>query len=85
MSTKAMLKYNKLFNIVDSTETDPTPYKNDDTILRPIPATTRDQIEKKWKHDHESAREAIIHCLPDLELQVRQCTRRCYYRWKMTS
>ena len=46
MSTKATLKYNKLFNIVDGTETDPTPHDDDGTILRPIPAATRDQIEK---------------------------------------
>ena len=67
MSTKATLKYNKLFNIVDGTETDPTPRDDDGTILRPIPAATRDQIER-WKHDHERAREAIIRCLPDSEL-----------------
>ena len=67
MSTKATLKYNKLFNIVDGTETDPTPRDDDGTILRPIPAATRDQV-KKWKHDHERAREAIIRCLPDSEL-----------------
>ena len=67
MSTKATLKYNKLFNIVDGTETDPTPRDDDGTILRPIPVATRDQIEK-WKHDHERTREAIIRCLPDSEL-----------------
>ena len=62
-----MLKYNKLFNIVDGTETDPTPHDDDSTILQPISATTRDQIEK-WKHNHERTREAIIHCLHDSEL-----------------
>jgi hypothetical protein len=67
MSTKATLKYNKLFNIVDGSETDPTPRNDDGTILRPIPAATRVQVEK-WEHDHERAREAIIRCLPDLEL-----------------
>jgi len=67
MSTKATLKYNKLFDIVDGTETDPTPRGDDGRILCPIPATTRDQIEK-WKHDHECVREAIIRCLPDSEL-----------------
>ena len=29
MSTKATLKYNKLFNIVDGSETDPTPRDDD--------------------------------------------------------
>src|SRR5271169_6666729 len=67
MSTKATLKYNKLLNVVDGTETDPTPRDDDGTILRPIPAATRDQVER-WKHDHERAREAIIRCLPDSEL-----------------
>ena len=67
MSTKATLKYNKLFNIVDSTETDLTPRNDDGTILQPIPAATRDQIEK-WKHNHKRAREAIIRCLPDSEI-----------------
>src|SRR5271155_3869926 len=67
MSTKAMLKYNKLFNIVDGTDSDPTPRDDDGRILRPFSAATRDQVEK-WKHDHERAREAIIRCLPDSEL-----------------
>ena len=67
MSTKATLKYNKLFNIVDGSETDPTPRDDDGTILQPIPAATRVQVEK-WEHDHERAREAIIRCLPDSEL-----------------
>src|SRR5271154_2337467 len=67
MSTKATLKHNKLLNIVDGTETDPTPRDDDGTILQPIPAATRDQVER-WKHDHERAREAIIRCLPDSEL-----------------
>src|SRR5271169_6864804 len=67
MSTKATLKYNKLLNIVDGTETDPTPRDDDGTILGPIPAATRVQVEK-WEHDHERAREAIIRCLPDSEL-----------------
>ena len=31
MSTKATLKYNKLFDIVDGTETDPTPLDDDGT------------------------------------------------------
>ena len=67
MSTKATLKYNKLFNIVDGTDTDPTPRDDDGTILRPIPAATKVLVEK-WQHDHERAREAIIRCLPDSEL-----------------
>jgi len=67
MSTKATLKYNKLFDIVDGTETDPTPLDDDGTPLRPIPAVARDQVEK-WKHNCERAREAIIRCLPDSEL-----------------
>ena len=67
MLTKVILKYNKLFNIVDGTEIDPTPHDDDGTILWSIGATIRDQI-KKWKHNHEHARETIIHCLPDLEL-----------------
>src|SRR5271155_601675 len=67
MSTKAMLKYNKLFNIVDGTDTDPTPRDDDGRILRPFSAATRDQVEK-WKHDHERAREVIIRYLPDSEL-----------------
>jgi hypothetical protein len=67
ISTKATLKYNKLFNIVDCSDADPTPRDDDGTILRPIPAVTRDQIAK-WKHDHERAREAIIRCLPESEL-----------------
>ena len=67
MATKATLKYNKLFNIVNGSETDPTPRDDDGTILRPIPAALKDQIVK-WKHDHERAREAIIRCLPDSEL-----------------
>ena len=67
MSTKATLKYNKLFDIVDGTETDPTPLDDDGTPFRPIPAIAREEVEK-WKHDHERAREAIIRCLPDSEL-----------------
>ena len=63
-STKATFKYNKLFNIVDGTETDPTPRDDDGTVLRPIPAALRNQVER-WKNDHERAREAIIRCLPD--------------------
>src|SRR5271170_1316997 len=67
MSTKATLKYNKLLNIVDGTETNPTPRDDDGTILQPLPAATRVQVEK-WEHDHEHARETIIRCLPDSEL-----------------
>src|SRR5271170_6430790 len=67
MSTKATLKYNKLLNIVDGTETNPTPRDDDGTILQPLPAATRVQVEK-WEQDHEHAREAIIRCLPDSEL-----------------
>src|SRR5271154_3313405 len=67
MSTKATLKYNKLLNIVDGTETNPTPHDDDGRVLRPFSATTRVQVEK-WEHDHERAREAIIRCLPDSEL-----------------
>src|SRR5277367_3311217 len=66
MSTKATLKYNKLLNIVDGTETNPTPRNDDGRVLRPFSATTRAQVEK-WEHDHERAREAIIRCLPDSE------------------
>ena len=64
MSTKVTLKYNKLLNIVDGTETNPTPRDDDGRILRPFSAATRAQVEK-WEHDHERAREAIIRCLPD--------------------
>ena len=67
MSTKATLKYNKLFNIVDGSEIDLTPHDDDGTILHSISAALRDQVEK-WKHDHERIREIIIHCLPDSEL-----------------
>src|ERR1700724_3664200 len=67
MSTKATLKYNKLFNIVDGTDTDPTPRDDDGRILRPFSASTRVLVEK-WKHDHERAREAILRCLPDADL-----------------
>ena len=67
MSTKATLKYNKLLNIVDGTETNPTPHDDDGRVLRPFSPTTRAQVEK-WEHDHERAREAIIRCLPDSEL-----------------
>src|SRR5271154_1199550 len=67
MSTKATLKYNKLLNIVDGTETNPTPHDDEGRVLRPFSATTRAQVEK-WEHDHERAREAIIRCLPDSEL-----------------
>src|SRR5271170_4100957 len=67
MSTKATLKYNKLLNIVDGTDTDLTLRDDDSRVLCPFSAATRDQVEK-WKHDHERAREAIIRCLPDSEL-----------------
>src|SRR5271168_5158400 len=67
MSTKATLKYNKLLNIVDGTETNPTPRDDDGRVLRSFSATTRVQVEK-WEHDHERARGAIIRCLPDSEL-----------------
>ena len=67
MSTKATLKYNKLLNIVDGTETNPTPHDDDGRVLRPFSPTTRAQVEK-WEHDHERAKEAIIRCLPDSEL-----------------
>src|SRR6202045_208633 len=67
MSTKATLKYNKLFDIVDDTDTDPTPRDDDGRILRPFSASTRVLVEK-WKHDHERAREAILRCLPDAQL-----------------
>src|SRR5271154_5662990 len=67
MSTKATLKYNKLFDIVDGTVTDPTPRDDDGTILRPIPGALKHQVEK-WQQDHERARDAIIRCLPDTEL-----------------
>src|SRR5271168_574536 len=67
MSTKATLKYNKLFEIVDGTVTDPTPRDDDGTILRPISGALKHPVEK-WQHDHERARDAIIHCLPNAEL-----------------
>jgi len=67
MSTKAMLKFYKLFDILDGSKLDPTPYDNDGSVLFPIPTAVRELV-KKWKHDHEHAREAIIHCLPDSEL-----------------
>jgi hypothetical protein len=67
MSTKATLKFNMLFNIVNGTDPDPTPRDNDGTILRPIPAATKVLVDK-WNHDHERARDAIIRCLPDAEL-----------------
>jgi hypothetical protein len=67
MSTKATLKFNMLFNIVNGTDPDPTPRDNDGTILRPIPAATKVLVDK-WQHDHERARDAIIRCLPDAEL-----------------
>src|SRR5277367_5307331 len=67
ISTKATLRYNKLFDIVDGTVTDPTPRDDTGAILRPIPGALKDQVEK-WNHDHERAREAIIRCLPDSEL-----------------
>src|SRR5579859_6095309 len=67
MSTKATLKFHKLFDIVDGTETDPTPLDDNGTPFHPIPAAAKLQVDK-WKHDHERAREAIIRCLPDSEL-----------------
>jgi hypothetical protein len=67
MSTKATLKYNMLFNIVDGTLTDPTPRDDNGAALRPIPAATKVLVDK-WQHDHERARDAIIRCLPDAEL-----------------
>ena len=67
MSTKATLSYNKLFDIVDGTLTDPTPRDDSGAILRPIPGALKHQVEK-WKNDHERARDAIIRCLPDTEL-----------------
>ena len=67
MLTKATLKYNKLFNIVNGTETDLIPCNDNGAILRSILAIVRDQVEK-WHHDHECAREAIIRCMPDSEL-----------------
>src|SRR5271170_2635252 len=67
IATKATLRYNKLFDIVDGTLTDPTPRDDNGAILRPIPGALKDQVEK-WKHDHERTREAIIRCLPDSEL-----------------
>src|SRR5277367_4612339 len=67
ISTKATLRYNKLFDIVDGTVTDPTPRDDTGAILRPIPGALKDQVEK-WQHDHERARDAIIRCLPDAEL-----------------
>jgi transposase InsO family protein len=67
IATKATLSFNKLFDIVDGTLTDPTPRDDNGTILRPIPGALKDQVEK-WQHDHERARDAIIRCLPDAEL-----------------
>src|SRR5271170_7691069 len=58
MFTKATLKYNQLFNIVDGTETDPIPCNDDGTPFRLIPGALKTQVEK-WKHDHECTREAI--------------------------
>jgi len=66
IATKATLSYNKLFDIVDGTLTDPTPRDDNGTVLRPIPGALKDQVEK-WQHDHERARDAIIRCLPDAE------------------
>ena len=37
IATKATLSFNKLFDIVDGTLTDPTPRDDNGTILRPIP------------------------------------------------
>ena len=67
MSTKAMLKFHKLLDIVDGSEPDPTPRTNDGAIRRPISAAVQARIDK-WQYDHERAREAIIRCLPDAEL-----------------
>src|SRR5271154_5971767 len=67
IATKAQLRYNKLFDIVDGTLTNPTPRDDNGAILRPIPGALKVQVEK-WQHDHERARDAIIRCLPDAEL-----------------
>src|SRR5271156_2073590 len=67
MTTKATLKYNKLFDIVDDIIPNPTPCIEDGKMLRPIPSALKEEVEK-WNHDHERAREAIIRCLPDSEL-----------------
>ena len=64
ISTKATLRYNKLFDIVDGTVTDPTPRDDTGAILRPIPGALKHQVE----NDLERAREASIRCLPDSEL-----------------
>jgi gag-polypeptide of LTR copia-type len=66
MSSRATLKLNKLFDIVDGSDPDPTPRNDDGTVIRPIPARLQPRIDK-WKHDHKRAREAIIRCLPNAE------------------
>ena len=67
IATKAQLKFNMLFDIVDGTLPDPTPRDENGAVLRPIPGALKDEVEK-WQHDHERARDAIIRCLPDAEL-----------------
>ena len=60
------MKLHKILGIVDGSDPDPTPRNSDDTA-RVIPPAMRARVTK-WVNDHEHAREAIIHCLPDVEL-----------------
>ena len=55
-STKATLKFHKLFDIVDHSKLDPTPRDDDGSVLLPILTAVREQVEK-WKHDHEQCSE----------------------------
>ena len=66
VTTRATLKLHKLLAIVDGSDPDPTP-RNPDGTARAIPQAVRARVTK-WVNDHERAREAIIRCLPDVEL-----------------
>src|SRR5277367_2389014 len=54
MSTKATLKYNKLLNIVDGTETNPTPRNDDGRVLRPFSA--RDGLRARTTRERSVSR-----------------------------
>src|SRR5438045_2052777 len=66
VTTRATLKLHKLLGIVDGSDPDPTP-RGPDGTARAIPPAMRARVTK-WVNNHERAREAIIRCLPDVEL-----------------
>ena len=65
ITTLATLKLHKILEIIDESDSNSISHNSNNTIYV-ISPTMRARIIK-WINDHEYTREAIIHCLSDVE------------------